>query len=992
MNKMVLGVSRLIARGLFIGGLTCWLANAAENGVVRGEPVAPVSVVTNAAGHAVFDFGRHFFGWVEVYVQEPGEYDFVWGELLDSNGSVQTNEFYTKRQGAIRCACTKGTFAETGWTRIPYESGGCSSFNAGDVGDFGRVMPFRWLEVAKAPFGVKAVHARQIPVYYPYDVSESSFECDDEALNRIYAFCKHSVRATTFMGLFIDGDRERLPYEADSFITQLSTYAVTSDDTLVRRTIEHLSANTTWPTEWKQFFIRMVYEDWMHSGRTDLVRRYWPLMKDLKSWRSMRRADGLVVSPGETRTPSPDGGKFYCDIADWAKCYRDGFVFTPVNVIVNALHYHNLCELEAMARAIGEKDDADEFAVEASRTKEAFRRVFYDSDAGRCRDGEGTDHATVQGNAMALACGVLPEDCVGRVAEYVAGKGFSCSTYMAQFVLEALFLSGRDEDAFRLMTGAGERGWIAKMEKGATITTEFWDLTLEEPRRVPDMNHAWSTAPLNMIGRFVLGVTPLKPGFETVSIRPHSGPLRRFSGSAPTPRGSVHLEMEREGDVWRVAVETPCAAELAFMGRTASLSPGKRVLTVRVLSASCADCGAEAGLSLERTASVYHSYEFEEVADTPPPDGFKPFYISHYGRHGSRRLTGTFISDTIKALEANRLTPQGEELLDAVRCLARVHDGMIGELSLRGAGEHRTLARRMSARFPDVFKVGGKVRCQSSNIPRVLMSMVNFCTALKEAAPLADFEYVTGDRYFSLLRPEPRDRDKWDGLLKSAVRCKAEREIDMDAMLSRFFVPPVNVEDRVIFIYNLFVCASDFQCMRQELGEMDIYHLFKPGELAAMSRCLEAYLYGDMANSEEFGGYIIPPTQVLWRDFVDRADSAIAGGHVSADLRFGHDSGLWPLAGLIGIEGPGDRVPIAEAADKCPGWKWMPMAANLQMVFYRDKSGEVLVKVLYNEQEMHIKGLSPIEWPYYRWQDVRDVLTSEVLMPKAKGVKRDQEE
>lgn len=45
-------------------------------------------------------------------------------------------------------------------------------------------------------------------------------------------------------------------------------------------------------------------------------------------------------------------------------------------------------------------------------------------------------------------------------------------------------------------------------------------------------------------------------------------------------------------------------------------------------------------LELERTASIFHSYEFAPVEDTPPPDGFKPFYISHYGRHGSWRLTG----------------------------------------------------------------------------------------------------------------------------------------------------------------------------------------------------------------------------------------------------------------------------------------------------------------------------------------------------------------
>ena len=550
-----------------------------RSGVVRGTPVKPLSAATNAAGHVVFDFGKHVFGWVEIDAANSGDYDFIWGELLDANGSVETNKLYTRRQGTIRCARTKGSFGAPGWTRIPYKAGNGSAFHSGNAGAFGRVMPFRWLEVVKAPFDISSAHVRQVPVHYPYDMAESSFVCDNGALCRVYDFCKHSIRATTYMGMFIDGDRERLPYEADSFITQLSTYAVTSDDTLVRRTVRHLSTHTTWPTEWKQFFIRMVYEDWMHSGKTDLVRRYWRLMKDVKSWRRMRRADGLVVSPGEKRTPSPDGGRFYLDIADWAKCYRDGFVFTPVNVIVNALHYRNLRELEAMARWIGEECDAKTFAAEAALTKESFRRVFFDEAAGRCRDGEGTDHATVQGNAMALSCGVLPEACAARAAEYVAGKGFSCSTYMAQFVLEALFAAGRDADAFRLMTGDGERSWLAMMAKGATITMEFWDLTLKEPGRKPDMNHAWSTAPLNMISRFVLGVNPLKPGFGEIAIRPHPGPLTRLSGTVPTPRGAVRLEMTREAARWRVAVETPAAAAFSFGGKIVRLGAGRTRLS-----------------------------------------------------------------------------------------------------------------------------------------------------------------------------------------------------------------------------------------------------------------------------------------------------------------------------------------------------------------------------------------------------------------------------
>lgn len=96
---------------------------------------------------------------------------------------------------------------------------------------------------------------------------------------------------------------------------------------------------------------------------------------------------------------------------------------------------------------------------------------------------------------MALACGVVPPDRVAAVADYVAAKGFSCSTYMAQFVLDALFLAGRDCQAIALMTSSAPRSWLAMMAKGATITPEFWDLTMPEKGRIPDMNHAWSTAP-----------------------------------------------------------------------------------------------------------------------------------------------------------------------------------------------------------------------------------------------------------------------------------------------------------------------------------------------------------------------------------------------------------------------------------------------------------------------------------------------------------------
>ena len=64
---------------------------------------------------------------------------------------------------------------------------------------------------------------------------------------------------------------------------------------------------------------------------------------------------------------------------------------------------------------------------------------------------------------------------------------------------------------------------------------------------------------------------------------------------------------------------------------------------------------------------------------------------------------------------------------------------------------------------------------------------------------------------------------------------------------------------------------------------------------------------------------------------------------------------------------------MAQAAES--GWysfEQMPMGSNLQLIFYRDRKGEVLVKILRNERETTIPALKPYKGPYYRWKDLRN--------------------
>ena len=99
----------------------------------------------------------------------------------------------------------------------------------------------------------------------------------------------------------------------------------------------------------------------------------------------------------------------------------------------------------------------------------------------------------------------------------------------------------------------------------------------------------------------------------------------------------------------------------------------------------------------DRAAGVHHSYEYLPGVTTPVPRGYKPFYVSHYGRHGSRRSTSSSAQKAFDYMDSARvagiLTPLGEELWAAVNAIHDDHIDMVGELTPRGGREHR-------ARYP----------------------------------------------------------------------------------------------------------------------------------------------------------------------------------------------------------------------------------------------------------------------------------------------------
>ena len=147
------------------------------------------------------------------------------------------------------------------------------------------------------------------------------------------------------------------------------------------------------------------------------------------------------------------------------------------------------------------------------------------------------------------------------------------------------------------------------------------------------------------------------------------------------------------------------------------------------------------------TGGVYYAYPGPSGVQTKAPKGYEPFYISHYGRHGSRWLIAD--EDYVRVMEvfekahaAGALTDLGEDVrkrLDIVWADAKGHGG---DLSPVGVKQQRGIAERMYQAFPEVFKGEPQMSARSTVVIRCVLSMDAFCERLKEFNPKMRIERV----------------------------------------------------------------------------------------------------------------------------------------------------------------------------------------------------------------------------------------------------------
>ena len=396
------------------------------------------------------------------------------------------------------------------------------------------------------------------------------------------------------------------------------------------------------------------------------------------------------------------------------------------------------------------------------------------------------------------------------------------------------------------------------------------------------------------------------------------------------------------------------------------------------------------------THSVYAGpYYFEPIAKAPK--GYEAFYISHYGRHGSRyeanakhptEVVGYFDYADKHGL----LTPKGKEAKALFDKIYAAHDGRIGELTQVGAEQHKAIARRMYDRFKPVFQRGAIISSRSSTYTRCILSMAAFNESLKECNPLIETRLIASESDQKMIRPlGPLASDYHHNIRRDNPHC-------WDSIVEKW-------AEKQNFSHAISALFTDIKPICNHFGESEIYVISSIYKRLAFMQNLNwhdrsfvdsifttaerhaIYKYENYRLFCIFAGTSLPDSgkyfasmDILVNDIIKYADLAIEGKNsASADLRFGHDYyllGLLAATNFNEIKMDYDYSDIDKLAETWRSYQFITMASNMQFVFYRsNKSSDVLVRILHNENDMTlpIKGA---EGPFYKWEDVKSYLNA----------------
>lgn len=400
--------------------------------------------------------------------------------------------------------------------------------------------------------------------YLPQDAERSGeFCCSDDLINKIWNVGAYTMDLTT-REFFMDGiKRDRWTWSGDAIQSYLMNYYLRYDLETVKRTIRQLrgkdpvTAHVNTIMDYTFYWFKSVLDYYTFTGDVDFVREMYPRMQTLMAYCLGRRdEEGLMAGQSDDW--------IFVDWVDFPMQKRGIMSFEQI-LFAKALETMKVCaELlrdNPLAMPPQGSITTEEYNIDAEKygtlyadLRKKIDEKFWDETKHaylhNIDEGKLNDMVTKFPNMFAVLFGYADESRKKEIMQNVmlnSDVEAITTPYMRFYELEALCHQGMHE----YVMGEMKDYWGGMLREGAT---SFWEkyvpsesgtqhLAMYGRPYGKSLCHAWGASPVYLLGKYYLGVSPLKPGYAEWECCPSLGGLEWMRGSVPTPYGKVRVEM-----------------------------------------------------------------------------------------------------------------------------------------------------------------------------------------------------------------------------------------------------------------------------------------------------------------------------------------------------------------------------------------------------------------------------------------------------------------